>query len=277
MRQNSACKPKGQKRQNPCQCKNRMKARRAVLFFILISVLIGIIQMMSARDPRYRGRSLTSWLRQYSETPLMETQRLAEAQAAIRAIGVARVLPKSLSLVETREDPVSLWIMAKSDKYRLKYLKWRSAEDLQQLGIAGFQMLESNAAPAIGELTPLLADDQHAFTAVRCLIAIGPPAEAAVSQALTNQSEQVRYFATQQFGWVTEDTEDFLAHMKKCLEDPVGSHFAAVQGIGLQTHAPDSAIPLLVEALRDKQDAVSSSAAKFLADFGTNAVRAFRI
>jgi hypothetical protein len=48
-----------------------------------------------------------------------------------------------------------------------------------------------------------------------------------------------------------------------------------VQGIGLQTQAPDLAIPLLLEALRDKQDTVASWAAKFLANFGTNALRAF--
>ena len=64
--------------------------------------------------------------------------------------------------------------------------------------------------------------------------------------------------------------------MRECLEDPDGSiRFAAVQGIGLQTQAPDLAIPLLLEALRDKQDAVASWAAKFLANFGTNALRAF--
>ena len=48
-----------------------------------------------------------------------------------------------------------------------------------------------------------------------------------------------------------------------------------MQGIGLQTQAPDLAIPLLLEALRDKQDTVASWAAKFLANFGTNAMRAF--
>ena len=253
-----------------------MKTHRVFLFPILIAALIGIILMLSAREPRYRGRSLTSWLQQCYETPLNESQRLAEAQQAVRAMPLDKVLPRLLRLVEDRDDPVSPWIMAKSDEFHLRFLKWRSAEDFQQLGIAGFEALETNAAPAIGELTSLLADKQHAFTAVRCLVAIGRPAEAAVSQALTNKSEQVRYFATQQFGWVTDDTEDLLAHMKKCLNDPDGSvRFAAVQGIGLQTQAPDSAIPLLLEALRDKQDTISSWAAKFLADFGTNAVRTF--
>jgi HEAT repeat protein len=250
---------------------------RKCWLLIPLSILLWLAcTMFHSFEPRHRGRSLISWLQQCYETPLNEAQRLAEAQQAVRAMPLNDVLPRLLRLVETREDPVSPWIMAKSDEFRLRFLKWRSAEDFQQLGIAGFEALETNAAPAIGELTTLLADNQHAFAAVRCLVAIGTPAEAAVSQALTNKSEQVRYFATQQFGWVTDDTEDFLAHMKKCLNDPDGSvRFAAVQGIGLQTQAPDSAIPLLLEALRDKQDTVSSWAAKFLADFGTNAVRTF--
>jgi HEAT repeat protein len=75
---------------------------------------------------------------------------------------------------------------------------------------------------------------------------------------------------------VTENDEVYLAKMRECLKDPDGSvRFAAVQGIGLQTQAPDLAIPLLLEALQDKQDTVASWAAKFLADFGTNALGTF--
>ena len=185
-------------------------------------------------------------------------------------------MPVLLKLVETKEDPVSTWLIGQREKLRIDFLHWRSAEDWQQLGIAGFEALETNAAPAVAELTKLLNDKEHAFVAVRCLVAVGPPAEQSVSQALTNQSVQVRYFATQQFAWVTDNDEVYLAKMRECLKDPDGSvRFAAVQGIGLQTQAPDLAIPLLLEALRDKQDTVASWAAKFLADFGTNALRTF--
>lgn len=232
--------------------------------------------MLAMCEPRYQGRTLTSWLQQCYETPLMETQRLAEAQAAVRAMPVSEVLSRLLKLVEARGDPVSPLIMAKSEEFHLTFLKWHSAEDFQQLGIAGFEALGTNGTPAIGELTKLLADDQHAFTALRCLIFIGTPAESAVAQALTNANAHVRYFATQQFGWMTGDTGDYLAHMKNCLNDPdVSVRFAAVQGIGLQTQAPDLAIPLLLIALRDKQDVVSSLAANCLADFGTNAIGTF--
>ena len=253
-----------------------MRTIRIFIFIALVLTFGGVILLSFPREPRYQGRSLSSWLQQCYDTPLMETQRLAEAQSAVRAIGAKKSLPVLLKLVETKEDPVSTWLIGQREKLRIDFLHWRSAEDWQQLGIAGFEALDTNAAPAVAELTKLLNDRKHAFVAVRCLVAVGPPAEQSVSQALTNQSVQVRYFATQQFAWVTENDEVYLAKMRECLKDPDGSvRFAAVQGIGLQTQAPDLAIPLLLEALRDKQDTVASWAAKFLADFGTNALRTF--
>ncbi len=253
-------------------CENR----GIFIFIALVLALGGVILLLFPREPHYQGRSLSSWLQQCYDTPLNETQRLSEAQAAVRAIGEKKSVPVLLKLVETKEDPFSTWLLGQREKLRIDFLHWRSAEDWQQLGIAGFEALETNAAPAVAELTELLKDKEHAFVAVRCLVAIGPPAEPSVSQALTNQSVQVRYFATQQFAWVTDNDEVYLSKMRECLEDPDGSvRFAAVQGIGLQTQAPDLAITLLLEALRDKQDTVASWAAKFLANFGTNAMRAF--
>ena len=226
-----------------------MKTKCIFFFIALVLALGGVSLLLFPREPRYQGRSLSSWLQQCYDTPLNETQRLSEAQAAVRAIGAKKSVPMLLKLVETQEDPVSIWLIGQREKLRIDFLHWRSAEDWQQLGIAGFEALDTNAAPAVAELAKLLNDKEHAFVAVRCLIAVGPPAEPSVSQALTNQSVQVRYFATQQFAWVTDNDEVYLAKMRECLEDPDGSvRFAAVQGIGLQTQAPDLAIPLLLEA-----------------------------
>jgi len=174
-----------------------MKTRSMFIFIALVLALGGVILLSFPREPHYQGRSLTSWLQQCNDTSLDETQRLSEAQTAVRAMPIKNVLPRLLNLVEDKDDPVSVWMIDKSDKFRVQFLKWHSAEDFQQLGIAGFEVLGTNAAPAVAELTKLLNDKEHAFVAVRCLIAVGPPAEQSVSQALTNQSVQVRYFATQ--------------------------------------------------------------------------------
>ncbi len=246
----------------------------AICAAALLAVTIVII--FSISEPRYHGRTLTSWLQQCSETPLMETQRLAEAQDAIRAIGARKALPKLLKLVAAKNDAASTWIIKQTEEWKIQYLHWHSAEEFQLFGIAGFDALGTNGAPAIGELTKLLNDKEHAFTAVRCLISIGIPAEASVSKALTNENRQVRYFATQQFAWVTDDDGVFLAKMRDCLKDPDASvRFAAVQGIGAQTQAPEEAVPLLISVLEKNDGNVSSEAANELANFGTNAMGAF--
>src|ERR1017187_2683793 len=147
----------------------------AICAVVLLTVTIAIF--VSTSEPRYHGRTLTSWLQQCYDTPLNETQRLQEAQDAVRAIGAKRALPKLLKLVAAKDDPASTRIIKKSEEWKIQFLHWHSATDFQQLGIAGFEALETNAAPAVGELTSLLADKQHAFTAVRCLVAIGTPAE----------------------------------------------------------------------------------------------------
>ena len=78
-----------------------MKKWRAFPLPVLILVLIGIgLLLLLTHEPRYQNRTLTSWLQQCWDTPLMETQRLAEAQTAIRGIGPKKALPKLLKLVQ---------------------------------------------------------------------------------------------------------------------------------------------------------------------------------
>jgi HEAT repeat protein len=249
-------------------------ARRIGVSFLFGALAVALILLHLGHEPRYQGRPLTSWLHQCSDTPLEEKQRLDEAQQAVRAIGAGKALPTLLRMAEARDGPVRSWVIKQNEKLGARAFNIPTAEDTQQLAIAGFEALETNGAPAVPKLARLLDDPDHAFTALRCLIDVGAPAEAAVVRALTNKSVQVRSFATQQFGWVTDDTDDFLGHMEKCLSDPDRSvRFIAIQGIGMQTHARDSAIPLLLRALRD--NSLSVCAAQSLANFGTNAGRAF--
>ncbi|MGD1089003.1 MAG: hypothetical protein ABR955_09820, partial [Verrucomicrobiota bacterium] len=149
-----------------------MKTRRIFIFIAMVLALGGVVLLSFSREPHYQGRSLTSWLQQCNDTPLNETQRLSEAQTAVRAMPIKKVLPRLLKLVEAKDDPVSSWLIDKTDKSRFRFLRWssserysyedweeirwHSAEDFQQLGIAGFETLGTNAAPAVGELANLL-------------------------------------------------------------------------------------------------------------------------
>jgi HEAT repeat protein len=251
-----------------------MKTQRAFIFTVLIAVVVGVVLMLLAREPRYQGRSLISWLEQIHDPPWDEMQVL-QAQDAVRAIGAKKALPKLLKLIKTKDDPVSRWIAVKSEEFKIGFFKWHSADDFQELGLAGFEALGTNAAPAVGALTKLLDEPGNTFIAFGCLACVGKSAEFALCRCITNQDVYVRQASVLKLASVTDDVEVYIGRIKGCLEDP--SEFvrsAAVEGIGVQTSAPDLAVPLLVTALKDSSDHVSSSAAGSLADFGTNALSA---
>jgi HEAT repeat protein len=77
---------------------------------------------------------------------------------------------------------------------------------------------------------------------------------------------------------VTDDVVVYIARIKDRLKDSSEAvRAAAVDDIGIQTSAPELAIPLLVAALNDSSDLASSHAASSLGNFGTNALVAFPI
>jgi HEAT repeat protein len=249
-----------------------MKARRTFLLTVLVTVCVGIALMLLVREPRYHGRTLTSWLEQIEGPPWDETQK-QQAQDAVRAIGADKALPYLLRLAKAEDDSVSLWLIAKSKDLKIEFIRWRSAEELQQLAIVGFQAFGTNTAPAVGELEKLLDKPSNAETAAECLVAAGKAAEPALCLCLTNQDLRVRRGAIIALASVTDDMETYINRIKGSLHDP--SEFvrgAAVEALSAQTAAPDLVVPLLVSALHDSSDIVSCRSAEGLADFGTNAL-----
>jgi HEAT repeat protein len=143
-------------------------------------------------------------------------------------------------------------------------------------GIAGFEVLGTNCAAAVGELTRLLDDKELAFVAARCLESVGKSAEQALCQCLMNGDWHVRHLSVSALASVTADVEVYLDRLKPRLKDvEPGVRAATVQAIAAQNNAPELAVPLLISALRDGTDGVCAEAASGLAGFGTNALSAF--
>ena len=211
-----------------------MSKRGKILGFGLLALIFGTVVVLAwwSRDPSYRGRTLTSWLQQIYDTPLSETQRLSEAQAAVRAIGAEKALPVLLKLTEAQDGPIRSWVIEKQEKWRIRRLKLREAEDSQQLGIAGFEVLGTNCALAVPELTRLLEDTNHAFTAVRCLDHIGKPAEFALWRSITNPDPRVRAWGIPALAGATDDVDEYIARVKDSLNDPDGG----VRGTARASH-----------------------------------------
>ncbi len=260
-----------------------MKKWRAFPLPVLILVLIGIgLLLLLTHEPRYQNRTLTSWLQQCWDTPLMETQRLAEAQNAILGIGAKKALPKLLKLVQSEDDPVSMSIMLIGDELRIsddigdRFIRWHSAEDFWWLGERGFEVLGTNGSPAAEALGKLLNKPKRLLVIGRCLESIGKPAELVICQAVTNQDVAVRQWAIEHLASVTDDVEVYINRIKpRLLDSSDAVRATTVDAIGIQTSAPELAVPLLIEALKDS--AVTAKAAGALANFGTNALVAFPI
>jgi len=255
-----------------------MTRRGKMLALALVALLPCLVAVVASRtaEPRYQGRTLSSWLHQCWQTPLMETQRLAQVQAAVRAIGARKALPTLVSLVKIKDSPIRTWTIEKAKKHHLRLLQLNSAADCQLQGIAGFEVLGTNYAAAVPELVKLLDDDELAFVATRCLAEIGRPAEAALCQCFTNKDWQVREWSVGALASAIDDVEVYVSRIKPRLSDVEPSvRSATVQALAAQTEAPDLAVPLLIAALHDPEDSVASQAAEGLAGFGTNALSAW--
>lgn len=243
---------------------------------LLLLACAATLIVLRTREPRYHGRRLTSWLQQYTDLSQSETNRWTEARDAIRAIGAKRSLPILLKLITARDGAFRKWAMELSDKFNLRFLHWHDETESHISGLAGFEVLGSNAAPALGTLTKLLNDKNNAFMAARCLEHIGKPAEAALCQCLTNQDWRVRSLSVSALAEVTDDVETYISRAKSCLKDTNSSvRVAAVEGIGAQVNAPDLVVPILNETLNSTDDMVAETSAEAIWEFGTNGAPAF--
>ena len=81
-----------------------MYLRRILLLLTLFAIAVaGVIFVLRTTEPSYHGRTLTGWLQQCYDTPLMESEKLGEAQGAVRAIGAEKALPFLLEMAEARD------------------------------------------------------------------------------------------------------------------------------------------------------------------------------
>jgi HEAT repeat protein len=249
--------------------------------FAAIIVTVAVVVIGAGwKEPSYKGKSLTRWLQQCYDASLEETQKIAQAHQAINAIGAEKALPVLMEMIKAEDGKVRSWIIQKNERWNIKGLKMREAIETRQLGVAGFEALGTNAAPAVEKLTTMLADTNRgpgslALIALRGLIYIGMPAEKSVCRALTNQNPEIRAFATSQIGWVSNDIELYLKRLEGPLRDSDTTvRFAAVQGLGLQTKYPEEVLPLLIRAMSDPAQNVAGYAVRFVGDLGTNGIKA---
>lgn len=247
--------------------------KSVVRSLLVLLVCLVVFLLFQTREPRYNGRPLTSWLQQYAD-PRRTGGNEMEARNAICSIGAKLCLPTLLKLITAKNRPVDNWVSKAKKKFGLNFLHWRYAAASNLYGLAGFQALGTNAAPAIGALTKLLDDKDRAIIAFQCLGRIGKPAEGALCQCLTNQDWRVRYSAMAAMAGVTDDPETFISRVKVCLNDTnLTIRVAAVQTIGSQyPEAPQQVVSCLRKLLNDPHQDVRICATNTLKEVDPRAL-----
>ncbi|MDB6056356.1 MAG: repeat protein [Verrucomicrobiales bacterium] len=250
-------------------------------YWIGIAVLVGVAIVAAVlfreREPEYQGRTLSSWLQQGTEPP-RHVKKIAEAHAAIQAMGAEQVVPVLLRLVRSsdRQRSVRSLMLDLAHQFNIYIGPIYQSDDPSDMASAGFQALGTNAAFAVPALAEIANQPSHTMTAFRCLSHIGSPARQVITQALTNNDARIRSFAVSSLTEVVDQPDQAVNLVKDRLTDTDAEvRTSAIQVLGTRLRTEPNSLPLLIEVVRRGDTNDATVAATELANFTTNAISAF--
>lgn len=201
------------------------KRRHILLVLVFGALVVAFYAILSgSREPSYKGRSLSSWLKAYDPHKLIAREREA-ADEAMRAMGT-NVLPRLL------------WDISKEAAWKMKVVEavgngpiapavepWllRDSEDASR-ALTALKSLGTNAntgAPALGRV---LVETRNRLIAERTtfILAILNTEEAvqALASAVTNQKARYRERGVSMLAIPLKDSSLAVPALVQCLKDP---------------------------------------------------------
>lgn len=157
--------------------------------FIFLVFAVGLLLTIRNREPSYQGRTLTSWLQQYSTNHFAHRGSPAdkEAEYAIRQIGTNSI-PTLLSFF--RSDPPI--VRKLGEKLPRSVASRFYVGDHLRLAAHGFVALGTNGQPALRDLIELSKQTDHEvrYRATYSLGHLGSAAEAAIPRLIELVDDQ---------------------------------------------------------------------------------------
>ena len=259
----------------------------AVAVLVVLLVAFAGWWLTRAHEPEYQGRSLSAWLDEYNKAG---TWNVEPANAAIRAMGT-NCLPFLLAHIKHKPSRLKAKVVGLVSKQRLLKLPFYGAERYGSASIVALNALGPEASPLCPELLALTKDSGKWWFANLSLLAIGtnaiPYLEAACENAKPAGTDAVLMMAMMKrappphFSWgqfkaplngkpililgYAVSAED-VGEIAKTLQHPSPAvRRASAEALGLHTGSTytevlKSAVPLLVNACSDTNEAVRASA-----------------
>ena len=268
-----------------------MQRRRLIILLLLGCVLsaAGVALVWPRhREPEYAGKKLSEWLLACGSQG--NGPEADEAVDAIRHIGT-EALPWLMTWRSYQMAPVKADLISTLEKGPLAGATTRaiatSLSRQQRLAaqtLTGYQILGSQARPAIPELTSLMKDEWSSVWAMHALANIGPEGLPALLAALVDPQTAHRSNIPRYIGSLRRSGHDISAAVPvliRCLGDPdheVAS--AAASTLARARRDPRSnpfirdgpaglerAVPILTDSLKDPRASVRYAAASTIAMF----------
>lgn len=219
--------------------------------------------------PKYQTVPLPVWLAGFDKGA--GTQARNDAVSAVRALQL-KCIPVLMDYLKVKESKVQ---RALEKEVNTSFVGMRPANPivLQERAVAAFEVLGTNAAPAIPDLAALLDRPDAAENAAQALSFLGSGTVDAFQRGLTNQNANVRAISARALG--KYHRQDSLAVLKAALEDSSGTvRGNAAEALRAFWKNAVEIVPSLIPLLSDEDRYVHHMAAETLGSFGPAAVAA---
>lgn len=249
-----------------------IQSRRVPLVLLLLAIA-GSALYLANREPSYKGRSLSSWLKDLNE----DEEGGREPHEAIRQIGT-KALPYLLQELRCKDSAAKLRLMSLNNQLEARLdrelMKFTPALNRRFAAAEAFRALGSNGAPAIAELCRNLTDKELTLTSAEALALIGEPALPAIKNLALSTNASARWACAYDLQQFTNANDNVPILQKLAADVDWVVRAVAAHALGYLAAAPETSVPILITLLNDTNTTVQRAACVGLGAFGTNAVPA---
>lgn len=250
------------------------KSKYVFIFLTAAACFIGaiffVIRVVQPREPRYEGRSLGSWLDDFSSGNSNETY---QAGIAVRRMGT-NAIPFLLDILSYKESPAHKRLRQFTEKLPnwLHILERDSSHNIA--AAEAMNALGPMVEPVYPTLTNLFHNGKPT-TAGIALAGIGQKGVLFLVNAMTNQNVSVSFHNTAALALASarSDFDMVVPALIQVLQTASSSaRSIAAMSLGTLHHKPEIAVPALIESLNDPNDTLRAYAIFALGEFGPQAV-----
>jgi hypothetical protein len=244
-----------------------------VVVLAVLALAVGLVLALWTPEPSFEGRSMTSWLEQYSTNHFVRRGSAAdkEAEHAIREIGTNGI-PFLLNLL--RSDSV----IAKKIAVKLprRFSSRIYSDDHLRLGSHGFVALGTNGQSAVRELIELSKSGDRdvryrATYSLGHLASAGEPAIPRLIELVDDENSSARGQALMSLSMIHLNAQLVVPVLLKCAVAPernIVERTSAIRGLRYYGEAADEILPVLLKLQEDEDINVRNEA--------TNSIRAIK-